>query len=155
MLDSLEFGWTPSLDIPAAFHSVPAERFAGHYVLVSMVDSTPQVARLPSLVPLLDKLGAFHAEVDDDVAIEVQTFLALVDEHEFFLGFDVIWLCTEIPKSGKPEHIRLTSDAPLGPEPPAGLVDWMLGSFCCAGLGDGDGLNFATFDAALAALWRE
>jgi hypothetical protein len=128
---------------------------SGRKLLRHLESRLRQAARLPSLVPLLEKLGAFHAEVDDDVAIEVPTFLALVDEHEFSWGFDVIWLCTEIPKSGKPEHIRLTSDAPLGPEPPAGLADWMRGSSCCAGLGDGDGLNYATFDAALAALWRE
>ena len=155
MSDVLQIGWNPSLDIPAALHRVPVDCLADHYVLISMIDSTPRVARLRSLVPLVEDLNAFHAEVDDDVVIDVPTLLALVNEHNFLSGFDEIWLCTEIPKSGKPAELRITSDTPLGTAQPAGLAEWMLDSSCRAGLGDGDGLNFATFDPALAPLWRE
>lgn len=155
MSDSLQIGWNPSLDIPAALRRVPAERLAAQCVLVSMIDSTPRVRRLPSLVPLLETLGVFYTTVDDDVIIGIPAFFALVDEHDFLSGFDEVWLCAEKPGAGKPEGLRITSDTPLGPEPPSGLADWMLESSCGTGLGDGDGLNFATFDPALAALWRE
>jgi hypothetical protein len=118
-----------------------------------MIDSTPNVRR-SSLVPLLEDLAAFHAEVEDDVVIGAQTLLTLIDDHDFLPGFDEIWLCDEIPRSGKPGHFRLTSDVRLRSEPPPGLAEWMLQARCRAGLGDGDGLNFVTFDDELAASWR-
>ena len=119
-----------------------------------MIDSTPNVRHLPSLVPLLEDLGAFHRYADNDVAIEAPTLLTLIDDHDFLSGFDEIWLCDEMPVSGKPGKFRLTSDTSLGPGPPAGLADWMRQASCRAGLGDGAGLNFATFDDKLAASWR-
>lgn len=118
-----------------------------------MIDSTPDVARLPSLVPLLKRLAAWYITVDDDVVLELPTLMMLIEEHDFLSGFDEIWLCTDMPRSGKPEHVRITSDQPLGPEQPSGLAEWMLGSFCRAGLGDGDGLNYVTCDPELAVLW--
>lgn len=150
----LQIGWTPSLDIPAALRRLPPAGSAGCYVLVSMIDSTPNVRLLPSLVPLLERLGFSHHEVDDDVVIELPTLFALIDEHDFFSGFDEVWLCDEPPRSGKPHGIRITSDKPLEHEPLPELADWMRWATCRAGLGDGDGLNFATFDPALAASWR-
>jgi hypothetical protein len=153
MTDVLETGWTPSLDIPTALHAVPSDDAFARYVLVSMIDSTPKVRELLSLVPLLKELGVFYAEVDDDVVIELPTLFALADEHNFLSGFDEVWLCTNVPASGKPTRFRITSDVPFGAEPPAGLAEWMLRSSCVAGLGDGDGLNFATFDPQLAAVW--
>ena len=70
MSDARQIGWIPSLDIPAALHRAPADRLATRYVLVSMIDSTPKVRRLPSLVPMLQELGVFYTEVDEDVVIE-------------------------------------------------------------------------------------
>lgn len=86
--------------------------------------------------------------------IEARTLLVLAHEHDFLSGFDEVWLCPGMPSSGKPAHLRLTSDRALADEPPAGLAEWMLAASCRAGLGDGDGLNFATFDPALVTLWR-
>ena len=154
MVEILQAGWNPTLDIPSALGRLADDQLSGRFVLVSMIDSTPNVCHLPSFVPLLDDLGAFHAVVDDDVVIEAQTLLALVDDHDFLAGFDEIWLCDEIPRSGKPGDFRLTSEVRLGSESPPGMAQWMLRAPCRAGLGDGDGLNFATFDDQLAGRWR-
>lgn len=151
----LQIGSNASLDIPSALQRVPTTRLTATYVLVSMIDSTPHVRRLPSVIPLLRRLDVFYEIVGDDVVIEPLTLLGLISEYDFLSGFDEVWLCDAVPTAGKPERFRLTSDVSIGPAPASGLVDWMQESNCRAGLGDGDGLNFATFDAALAALWRE
>jgi hypothetical protein len=96
----------------------------------------------------------WHTTVDEDVVIEFATLLACLDVPPLFSGFDEIWLCTAMPALGKPAHLRITSDQPLGSEPTPELAEWMLVSSCRAGLGDGDGLNFATFDPALASASR-
>lgn len=155
MSDSLYIGWVPAVDIATALHRIPAEQLDGCFALISMVDSTPRVRTLQSLVPLLRSLGHFLQEVDDDVVIEASSLLTLIDEHEFFSGFDEVWIFREIPRSGKPEGVRITSDTPLRATAPPGLARWMRETRCVAGLGDGDGLNFVTFDPALAALWQE
>ncbi len=154
MAEILQIGWNPMLDIPSALGRLAGDQLFGWFVLVSMIDSTPNVRHLSSLVPLLEELGAFHPDVDDDVVIEAPILRSLIDDHDFLTGFDEIWLCDEIPRSGKPGEFRLTSDTRLGPEPPRGLAEWMLHAPSRAGLGDGDGLNFATFDDQLAACWR-
>ena len=125
---------------------------AGRYLSFAC---TPQLGRLPSLVPLLGRLDVFYETVDDDVVVVVSTMVDLIEEHDFLSGFDEIWLCDAVPTAGKPEQFRPTSDVPVGPTPPLGLAEWMRASACRAGLGDGDGLNFVTFDPVLTALWQE
>lgn len=147
---ALHTRWLASLDIPAVLRRVLALRPDIQYALVSMIDSTPGVGNLPSLVPLLERLGAFYKRVDGDVVLDIPTLLGLVEEQDFLTGFDEVWLCAHIPKSNKPELFRMTSDTRLSGVPPAELAEWMLASGCVVGLGDGDGLNVATFDRALA-----
>jgi hypothetical protein len=154
MPDGLQVGWNSELDIPAALSRVPASQLASYFVLVSTIDSTTNVSQLPSLLPLLMEHRRWYSVVESDVVIEIPTLELLVGEHDFLTGFDEIWLFKEIPRTGKPRHLRMTSDVPLEPRGPEGLSDWMVESFCCAGLGDGDGLNYATFEPALAAAWK-
>jgi hypothetical protein len=133
---------------------VSADQLDSPFALISMVDSTPRVSELPSLVPLLQRLGRWYSTIGGDVVVEVPTLMALIDDHEFLSGFDEVWLLDELPTSGKPEELRITSDTPLESEVPSGLAEWMAGSSCRAGLGDGDGLNFVTVDPDFASLWR-
>lgn len=149
-LPALHARWLASLDIPAVLRPILTSRPDLQYALVSVIDSTPGVGNLPSLVPLLKELGASFRCLDGDVVLDVATLLELVEQHDFLTGFDEVWLCAEIPESSKPGPLRITSDTPLSGEPPAGLAKWMRASGCLVGLGDGDGLNVVTFDRALA-----
>ncbi len=153
MSETLHVGWTPDLDVPTAIRRLPSEQLRGLLVLVSMIDSTPQVRRLPSLIPLLKELGAPYTVIDDDVLVDGPTLMVLIDERQFLTGFDEIWLFAEVPASGKPKDLGITSDAPLS-APSDSLQAWMLDTNCLAGLGDGHGLNFATYDRVLAMLWQ-
>jgi hypothetical protein len=151
---TLHVGWIPNLDVPAAIRRLSSHQIGGLLILVSMIDSTPRVSRLPSLVPLLQQLDASYCEIDDDVLIDGPTLMMLIEEHQFLMGFDEIWLFAEAPTSGKPNELRITSDVRLSSPPPDGLQAWMRDVHCLAGLGDGHGLNFATYDESLAAQWQ-
>jgi hypothetical protein len=154
MTSDLRFGWNPHLDIPAALARLPPQKATSYVVQVSMVDSTPDVSELPSIVPLLADIGRPYTQVGTDVVVDLPTIMCLINEYDFFSGFDEIWLCREIPRMGKPRDLRITSDTRLDSQPPGRLAEWMLESSCRAGLGDGVGLNFVTFEPALATLWR-
>lgn len=154
MSEQLHFGWTPDLDVPSALGRVPPERLCPLHVLVTMIDSTPRVRVLQSFLSILRELGADYVEVDDDVLIDVPTLFALIRDRCFLTGFDEVWLFEDPPKVGKPQYLRMTSDKPLRSGPSHELVTWMRDANCLAGLGDGDGLNFATSDGTLAALWK-
>ena len=154
MRSGLQFGWNPSLCIPLAVQRVDPTLVDAWYALVSVVDSTPHVRQLPSLASLLLSISADHREVEDDVAVPGAVLRSLIDEHHFFPRFDEIYLFPELPTRGKPASITITSDAPFGSRAPSGLAEWMQLAGCIAGLGDGIGLNFATFDHALATLWQ-
>lgn len=150
MASTLDTRWLPSLAIPDVLSTVLAAEANAKYVLVTVIDSTPQVRQLPSIVPLLDQLGMFYRAVDDDVVIKAADLSALVNRHHILSGFDEIWLCRDIPRAGKPVTFQITSDVPFGNDPPAGLLNWMLASTCTVGLGDGDGLNLATTEQTVA-----
>ncbi len=153
MSDLLYIDWNPALDIPTALERAPRSKLASSVALISMLDSTPAVADLPSLVPYLIESRFAYAEVGRDVLVDMSTMDRLIHDpsHEWFAGFDEVWICSSTPQHGKPHDLRLTSDNHLQSEP-TGLRPWMRESACVLALGDGDGLNFATFDADLADL---
>jgi hypothetical protein len=150
----LHIGWLANCDIPSAVRQIPVTYLSDRYVLVSVVDSTPQVGNLPSLVPLIQSHGAFYGLCGEDVVIEAPFLLVLIEEHGFFNGFDELWFMSHIPAMAKPTALRITSDLRFEIDPPAGLSVWMQEAECLLGLGDGDGLNFATFDPGAADCFR-
>lgn len=152
MSDQLLYGWNPLLDVPSALERLAGAELADLVALVSVIDSTPNVADMPSLVPHLRRTGRSYTVADRDVAVRLPALIELIDQ-DFFFGFEEIWLYSAVPRQGKPAGVRITSDLHLTALP-AGLSEWMSGSGCLAGLGDGDGLNFATFDEHLAELWK-
>lgn len=150
MTDELIISWFPFLDIPAVLRPVMNAATNARYALVSRIDSTTSVASLPSLVPFLDSLAAFHDDVGGDVVIDSSTLLALVEDHDDLTGFDEGWLFAEMPSTIRPVDVKITSDRSFAGEVPAALETWMAAAGCCVGLGDGDGLNVATFDRRVA-----
>jgi hypothetical protein len=145
-------GWNKSLSILDALRIASESGIESRYAQISIIDSTHHVRRLPSLGPQIKESGAFYAEADDDVVVEISTLLSVEPLQALFTGFDEIWLCEEVPTVGKPESLQITSDLPFDGQMQPGLEQWMHESGVTAGFGDGDGLNFATFDRHLAEL---
>jgi hypothetical protein len=50
----------------------------------------------------------------------------------------------------KPEGVRIVAPCDLGEGVPNEVADWMWRSGCVVGLGDGEGLNYVTFDEGVA-----
>lgn len=146
-MSDLHYGWNPNLEIPTALRVLSAD-FEDSTVLLSMIDSSPDVDAMISLIPRLRSSGQVYAVVDHDVAIGMAALVDLVND-EFFTGFDEMWILSGVPERGKPQDIRITSDRPLSALS-EGLTDWMTASGCFVGLGDGIGLNFVTVDERLA-----
>jgi hypothetical protein len=152
MTDPILFGWNDALDMPSAVSLAREIWVRQLHVLISTVDSSSRVRQMPSLVPLLQRLEADYEALGAAVVVGGGTFLTLVDDG-FFNGFDEVWLFNASPREPKPEAIPLTSDIPLREAPSDTLVSWMHSNGGIAGLADGIGLNFATFDSDLARLW--
>jgi hypothetical protein len=152
--DVLYAGWSPAGDVPAAIRRLSPQQIADRVALVSVIDSTPRVAELPSVVPLLARSGIDWTRVGDDVALPAASLPELMAHEGLFTGFDEVWLFDATPSHGKPASIRITSDVRLAAHPSTELRKWMQSSGSIAGLGDGDGLNFVTREATLAELWR-
>lgn len=151
MTNTVKARWFPGLDIPLVFREVILAVGDASYVLITTIDSSPNVASLPSVLPPLRSSGAFHAVVNGDVVVDLDTAQELMYERGLFAGFDELWLCAQVPGSSKPEGLRTTSDKPLRGELPVEAADWMSKSGCRVGLGDGDGLNLVTSDDRVSA----
>lgn len=66
-------------------------------------------------------------------------------------GGDAVFLCSEWNDEIEPFPGQVTSDhTQFDHDPPLGLEEWMIDAGGVLALGDGDGLNFATLDRALA-----
>jgi hypothetical protein len=146
-------GWNPQLDIPGALSCLSAEELARYIVLISLVDSTPRVAGLTSVVAPFAGHAATCERIGDDLAVDASSFLRIATERELLFGYDEVWVFATVPRLSKPVEFSITSDT--RDEPLAdGLLQWMVTSECVAGIGDGDGLRYVTFNGAIAELWR-
>ncbi len=153
MAESVLFGWNAELDIPSAVTMVDQKCLAESHALISAVDSSFDVRELLSLIPLLRRLGWHYYELGKGVVIPGGLLPNLIEEHDYFNGFDEIWFFEFAPSEPKPEAVPLTSDIKLKQGPADSVLTWMRSNGCIAGLGDGDGLNFVTFKPSLAELF--
>ena len=73
-----------------------------------------------------------------------------------FRGIDELFLCSDWNEELEPFPGRISSDQQdFNEVAPLGLEEWMIDAGCLLALGDGDGLNFATLDLALAERLRK
>lgn len=73
----------------------------------------------------------------------------------FFGGLDELFLCAEWNDEFEAFPGRVTGDvANFAESTPLGLEEWMLDCGCLLAIGDGNGLNYACPDAALARRLR-
>jgi len=118
--------------------------------VIAAIDSHTEVAKLSRFAARLDELGVEWSDVDSGVAVTGGGLLRMIDA-SMFTGFDAVWLFDRSTPKMPPGNLPLTSDVPLEQPPPPELVEWMRRHGCLAGLGDGDGLNVVSLDAAVTA----
>lgn len=81
-------------------------------------------------------------------------FAQLLDQDATFLGFDEVFFSRKRPTTPKPPTVVLTSEVPVDDRDVEEIDRWMSEAGCCLGLGDGCGLNFATYDLPIAESLR-
>ena len=148
--EGLKTGWTWGLNVRRAIELLPRDGPIA-FALLSWIDSTP-ATELTDLPPLLREWDAPRYRHLGGVAVELETLLRLVGSGKYFHGFDEIWLFEEVPRGKSPPPRICSVDEVFAV--PADLAEWMRSAQCTAGLGDGyGGLNYATSNPRLAALW--
>jgi hypothetical protein len=153
----LHWGWAEQLDIPLGLRTL--WRGPGEWVellaLITTVDSSDRVAEtdLPSV---LSEVGRRFDQVGGAILVRQRDLLWLLEDKDFFTGFDEVWLFHDPPRESRPPGLRTTTDRPFTEVPPADeLRAWMLQTDCCLGLGDGAGLNYMCRDPRLALLLEQ
>ena len=117
-------------------------------MLVSSIDSDSAVSEMPWVRRHLDR-DASWAISTDPLVISGDRLLAAAQEDNIFNGFDEIWVPERVPASPPPSYVSLVAPNVFDVLP-RDIGEWLSQSGYRLGLGDGDGLNYAGTDFALA-----
>lgn len=131
-------GWVSGLSIDQLVAVRPQAFFAAPWVLISSLDSSPDVAAVVSRVPAL----MFKPASEAPLVVSGRDLERIVDSYRLFTGFDELWLCSEPPPTAPPDAASIVAPEQLSDEPPTETVAWMSGNGCFAAFGDGIGLNY-------------
>ena len=151
VVDDLLIGWF-DCNIRALQEAEPMFFARFKWVLVCTLDSTADIfqsrlGREAALrYPAVAGLGKALLVPGQDVP-------SLVDEFDFFQGFDEVWCFGDRPTMAKPDSVSIVSPARLVDDGVSTtLVDWMKTTGCQLGLGDGDGMNVVTPSEDIATM---
>lgn len=119
------------------------------FLVVDILDSTSPVAALSGWTRGLDEAAIAWTAVDGRVVIAPDAVPRLVASGKTFYGFDQVWLCSRVPRTGEIPSGRFTSDVASFEEQLPEAVHALSGQpWFMALLADGCGLNVATSSAA-------
>ena len=123
--------------------------------LVPVLDAAERPAEWPEIRRRLKAEGV-RAKAHRGAFLLTPGDLDVVASVGVFRGIDELFLCTEWNEELEPFPGRISSDQhDFNEATPLGLEEWMIDAGCVLALGDGDGLNFATLDPALAERLRK
>jgi hypothetical protein len=125
-------------------------RFA--YWLVTSVDSSTDLPRNSTARAIVERYEKC-AFLGQGLVLPGADAPAVAEEFDLFNGFDEVWFFQTKPEMAKSAGLSIVSPLNLGSDPvPPLLTSWMKQSGCELGLGDGIGLNYATYSEASARL---
>jgi hypothetical protein len=128
----------------------------GEHVLITSLDSNNDVAGISAMAELREKHQCKALPVGSGILFDQDCFTALRGHGaNFFTGYDEIWWPQSESVTPKPETFRLTSETPISDGPEPGLGRWMHEAGIRLGLGDGYGVNVATFEDWIVSKLRE
>lgn len=143
-------GWVDNADLPFATELL-AELLGGfQVVLVTCLDSSRAVWSAGPLHNCIEMLGEPSEMLGDGLMLGMPAFVQLLNQDTTFFGFDEVFFSRKCPTTPKPPTVVLTSEVPINERGVGEIHRWMSQSGCCLGLGDGCGLNFATYDLSIA-----
>jgi hypothetical protein len=130
-----------------------------HYELamIPVLDAAERPAEWPEIRRRLKAEGV-RAKTHRGVFLLTPGDLDVIASVGVFRGIDELFLCSEWNEELEQEPFpgRISSDQhDFNESTPLGLEEWMIDAGCLLALGDGDGLNFATLDPALAERLRK
>lgn len=148
--------WLPNLSVLDIWDLIVEPASEDKRALITMLDSSDDVAKMPAIEQLADDYGCEVAILDSGVILDNDCFAALRSHGaNFFTGFDEIWWPRDQSVAPKPGTFRLTSEIPISDGPEPGLGQWMYEAGIRLGLGDGCGVNVATFETSIASKLSE
>jgi hypothetical protein len=110
---------------------------AANYVLISVLDSNPDVANTITAARLLAEIHGSYS-LGSGIVVNIKELVRENSMQQIFFGFDEIWLFQEKPIEPKPRDFTIvTPSSILSSSVPQSLADWMRRSKCLAGVGDG------------------
>jgi hypothetical protein len=151
--EQILWGWAPALDIPVALGRMDQRQLDESHVLITILDSTPEVNRMRPVRAAIERLEIDCRSLGGGLVVPGSSLGRLDMAYGLLDGFDEIWLFENPPIEPKPDSVPLTSDIKLLQGPPEFLSDWLFRNSGIAGLGDGDGLNWITVSPSLAENW--
>lgn len=136
--------------VEAGFDLLPDFQLAA----IPVLDNAERPAEWPAVRRRLRAEGIRHYENRGALLLESGD-LDLLCNSGFLRGTDELYLCAQWNDEFEPFPGRITSDVQdFNESSPLGLEEWMIDCGCLLAVGDGDGLNFATLDIALAERLR-
>jgi hypothetical protein len=139
--------WIADTNVLTVWDLVTRKMDEASWTLVTMLDSNENVVELTAVKQLLTEQVCRASPVGGGVLLDGECFAALrVHGDNFFTGYDEIWMTGENDLRPKPPNIRLSSESAISELPVSGLGHWMQGEGLSLGLGDGYGVNVATFE---------
>lgn len=149
-VQDLFVGHVDSAGIPTVLESLVELDLSFAYAMVTVIDSDPRVARLPSIATLLRAQRKGVSILDRSIVVPRLTLLELVREWDLFNGFDEVWFFESVPLLPRPADVVITADVSMKTRDLGHVAAWMEASGARLGLGDGEGVNYATIDPDIA-----
>jgi len=121
-------------------------------VLITSIDSTTNLSatEMRSQIARFDPACLF---LGSGIIINGESMVRLVRDLDLFTGFDEVWCFERFPSTPKPSDLWIVSPFNIETdESPRNLASWMAETECKLALGDGFGLNFATFQEEIAIM---
>jgi hypothetical protein len=147
----VDAAWLPGHSVAAAYDAISDLLPQDAHVLLTALDSDFELRNATRLHERLRSAGIESLPLGGGLVLTRAAVAELLNDTNYFTGFDELWVFPTFPATPKPSAVVLTSERQV--EASEELVRWM-GAGCLVGLGDGDGLNFATCEPRIAARLR-
>jgi hypothetical protein len=154
-VNDIWLGWVPTT-ISWVLEKLPDIPTRFTHALISSIDSSRDIASLAHISPSFRKAkqlcNARYEALGKAIVVSSSDLVCLSRKGDLFTGFDEMWFFRFEPMDAPPDDISLVGPLKIVEDFSPDLeIQWMKRTGAVLGLGDGGGLNFASFDQEIAA----